>query len=532
MARPPRRAAAGRQPPAAGPIVWVVVLGDFGRSPRMQFHALSLAEQVNEREYGGLGLDEGATGAWAGAPRRRHPNPFPPTPLSPQAGCDVHVLAYGDTPPLASLEASKRLHMHALAPAPAWTARLPRALGLPIKALLQLAALLWATLFVMPRPASAIVQVPPALPVLPALALAALLRRFRLVLDWHNFGFTIMALTMGGGHPLVQLAQRAEQRWGGAAAAHLCVTRAMARELAGPAWRLRNVRVFHDRPPKHFAPPGGLARHALLARLAGGLGAGCHARDHAAGPPPKPRGGEPADAEVTHLTLKTGRGALATVRPRRARPALVVSSTSWTPDEDFGVLLDAAISYDAAAATDAGLPELLIVVTGRGPLRAMYEARFATTPLTRVAFRTLWLESADYPLLLGAADVGVSLHTSSSGLDLPMKAVDMFGAGVPVLAASFAALPELVAHGVNGMAFRGAGQLAAQLAGVLRGLGGRPGGDRRRAETSLAAPAPGGAGGYGDEPPALAALRRGVAASAGEGWEESWEKVVRPLLLP
>jgi hypothetical protein len=25
---------------------WVVVLGDFGRSPRMQYHTLSLAEQV------------------------------------------------------------------------------------------------------------------------------------------------------------------------------------------------------------------------------------------------------------------------------------------------------------------------------------------------------------------------------------------------------------------------------------------------------------------------------------------------------
>jgi beta-1,4-mannosyltransferase len=26
--------------------VWVVVLGDFGRSPRMQYHTLSLASQV------------------------------------------------------------------------------------------------------------------------------------------------------------------------------------------------------------------------------------------------------------------------------------------------------------------------------------------------------------------------------------------------------------------------------------------------------------------------------------------------------
>lgn len=31
------------------PCVWVVVLGDFGRSPRMQYHALSLANQVRER---------------------------------------------------------------------------------------------------------------------------------------------------------------------------------------------------------------------------------------------------------------------------------------------------------------------------------------------------------------------------------------------------------------------------------------------------------------------------------------------------
>ena len=74
-----------------------------------------------------------------------------------------------------------------------------------------------------------------------------------------------------------------------------------------------------------------------------------------------------------------------------------------------------------AAASNGNLPGLLIAVTGKGPQKAMYEQKMRELRLKHVAFRTLWLEAADYPLLLGSADLGISLHTSSSGLDLPMK---------------------------------------------------------------------------------------------------------------
>jgi beta-1,4-mannosyltransferase len=54
-----------------------------------------------------------------------------------------------------------------------------------------------------------------------------------------------------------------------------------------------------------------------------------------------------------------------------------------------------------------------------------------------VRIETIWLDIEDYPLLIGSADIGISLHTSSSGLDLPMKIIDLFGCGTPVLAMEY-----------------------------------------------------------------------------------------------
>ena len=79
------------------------------------------------------------------------------------------------------------------------------------------------------------------------------------------------------------------------------------------------------------------------------------------------------------------------------------------------------VSMPQAASSNSRLPDVMIAVTGKGPQKAMYEKRMQQLSLQHVAFRTLWLEASDYPLLLGSADLGICLHTSSSGLDLPMK---------------------------------------------------------------------------------------------------------------
>jgi beta-1,4-mannosyltransferase len=105
---------------------------------------------------------------------------------------------------------------------------------------------------------------------------------------------------------------------------------------------------------------------------------------------------------------------------REDRPALVVSSTSWTPDEDFGILLDALGQYErrARAVNVAGgktrLPKALMVVTGKGPLKERYMHEIKRRQSGRdnaglepsgwqwVRCISLWLEPEDYPLLLGA----------------------------------------------------------------------------------------------------------------------------------
>lgn len=71
---------------------------------------------------------------------------------------------------------------------------------------------------------------------------------------------------------------------------------------------------------------------------------------------------------------------------------------------------------------------------GKGPLKDAFEARLAGLDLRYFYFKTCWLSRPDYFSLLGSADLGVCLHASSSGLDLPMKLVDMIGCNLPLLA--------------------------------------------------------------------------------------------------
>jgi len=404
--------------------VVVAVLGDLGRSPRMLYHALSLAD----------------------------------------SDADVELVGYRDSELPAEVRGHARIRVWALRTEDSIRARgigfVVRGVWRVLRQSSELARLLLRRV---PAPEVVLVQNPPAVPMLLVALVTARLRRARLVVDWHNFGWSMLAARLGPSHPLVRLARAYERGVGRRADAHLCVSAAMGEVLAADG--VRGAVPFHDRPATRFTPLPPDER----AQLRDGL-----RREY----------GVPGDGE----------------RPL----ALIVSPTSWSADEDFDLLLDAARALDARLGPAS--PDVLVVVTGRGPLRARYEATMAGLRLGRVHLRTRWLAADAYPRFLAAADLGLSLHRSTSGVDLPMKVVDLLGAGVPVCVLDYGpCLAELVHDGVNGRLFRTADELAALLADLLAGF------------PAAAAP--------------LAQLRRALAAEAGDDWPARWRAAAAPVVL-
>ncbi|TFK47946.1 glycosyltransferase family 33 protein [Heliocybe sulcata] len=467
--------------------VAILVLGDVGRSPRMMYHAESFAKH----------------------------------------GFETYPVGYKGARPIASLLSLPHVHLTYIPGPPSALSGLPFIIAAPFKILHQVVSILQALLSRIPHPPEFIlVQNPPSIPTLALVWFVGQWRGSKVIIDWHNLGFSILALKLGGSHPFVKLARRFEATFGRHAYAHLFVTRAM-HDYLSKEWRLigRKV-VLHDRPPSHFRRASESEIHELFLRLGPSLSAPALTWFL---PPSTP----PYSTPFTHVTesdssltpLASPSLNMPTLRPDR--PALVVSSTSWTQDEDFSILLAALGLYEQRAKEANGrLPKILAVVTGRGPLKERYmkEVGKLQEEWEWVRCVSLWLEAEDYPVLLGSADLGVSLHSSSSALDLPMKIVDMFGCGLPVCALDFACLHELVREGTNGLIFKDAAQLSDQLETLLTSFPSSEGLASLR--SSLAKPP--------DHPHATRDL--GLTGSEGEHWEwsswtENWDKVMMPLIL-
>jgi beta-1,4-mannosyltransferase len=406
----------------------VVVIGDLGRSPRMQYHALAAA--VN--------------------------------------GADVDLMGLEGAPLHAALTAEPRLHSHRLSDG-GFSSRTKHGGGRFVilsaaRAVVQ-STRLFAALMRLPKPDVILVQNPPAVPTLSVAAAVAKIRRARLIVDWHNLSHTILAVRLGSEHRAVRALARSEARWAKRADAHIAVSQAMADWLKRE-WGI-NATVIYDRPPAFFTKPDLAVAADLWQRLARDLNLGSR------------------------------------------RIPLVVCPTSWTPDEDFDLLLEALERAERKLIELRGAPtegaDLALLLTGRGALRQEFEKRLARRNLRRIGVRTAWLEPADYPVAVGMADAGVCLHQSSSGLDLPMKLADFRGANVPVFVYDYApVVSEVVTTGHEGVTFRDPGELSALLIAL--------------ATADLT------------KMPKFAAARTWLAANPAPRWESQWKEKALPIL--
>eukprot|EP00842_Homolaphlyctis_polyrhiza_P005875 jgi/Hompol1/6289/HPOL_002238-RA len=411
----------------SSPVACVLVLGDIGHSPRMQNHALALAA----------------------------------------AGFAVELVGFVLSPPLPALVASPAIRIVAL-PAPVRISTASKLLfiihGLA-RSLSQIFSLLFTLLFSIRRPSFLLIQNPPAIPTLLVAQVVSFLLGSRLIIDWHNFGFSLM--------PKFHY----EMTFGKRAYLHLCVTNAMATELR-ENWRVMQVILLST---------------TLFARLDLTM--------------PEITYTESRSLE-TPITRIASAGALPELRADR--PAILFSSTSWTPDEDFSIFFDALVKYDAearkrVASHSRPLAKLLVIITGKGPLKDEYKKHVADAALVHVQVRFAWLKPEDYAVMVASANLGVSLHVSSSGFDLPMKIIDMFGCGVPACSFYYPAICELVQDGQNGTHFCDAEQLTSQIIDLL---GDFPLPNKR-----------------------LATLAEGVDRYRTVGWESYWKQTVLPHLL-
>ncbi len=394
-----------------------------------------------------------------------------------QRGAEVDLVGYRGTRCSAEIEQHPRIRI--------WRMRDPLA-RLPRRSVPSLARLLWRALlqhvqllrvlvFAARRPERILVQCPPALPTLGVAWFAARVRGAKLVIDWHNFSSSLLAARSSAEDRIVRWIRTYERIVGRLADTHLCVSNGMKQELA-ERLGISDAIVLYDDPTARFTSLAQSERPAELRRL------------------------------------------LAEYFPDFARwcddarrPVCIVCPTSWTEDEDLAVLLDALALLEkrldeTAAGSTSAFPKLLVLITGRGRLREGFERRIAGRAFERVEIGTAWLSAEDYPRLLAAADLGLCFHVSASGVDLPMKLVDMFGAGLPVCALDYGpGLSERFDRGKTGLAFSGSQQLADQLYELFADFPART--------------------------PHLDRLREGLAGSDRMRWEEGWQEAAEPVLL-
>ena len=321
-----------------------------------------------------------------------------------------------------------------------------------------------------------LIQNPYSLPVLLLLPLYKLFsKRTKVVVDMHNFGYSLMATHSPSptNNPAIKSVVGIVDRSSGllprggisklrrllaatykffevflvlvAADKVLVVSKAMKNVLVSD-WKLpgERIEVLYDCPDgSKFRPLSLQEKHDFLSTV---------------------REFVPKEGETFLSRCEEGR-----LVERQSRPILFVISSSWGLDDDFATLVDAIRLYKSEKKSKAR-PRLFFFFTGSGPRKLELSPILQGLSDESVSVFMGWLSFKDYCSLMGCADFSISIHSSASGVDLPIKILDSFACEVPVLAFNYSStLAELVENGANGVFYKTANELAGLFAKIAGG---------------------------------------------------------------
>ena len=146
----------------------VLVLGDIGRSPRMMYHSESLASH----------------------------------------GYSTRVVGYTDTSPISAMTSDPLVELKGIANPPRTLLSLPWIARAPIRIVWQVASVLKIILWDVEEHAEVmIVQNPPSIPTLMLAKTVAWFSETKIIIDWHNTGYSILAMRVGESSPLCKIAK-------------------------------------------------------------------------------------------------------------------------------------------------------------------------------------------------------------------------------------------------------------------------------------------------------------------------------------
>ena len=290
--------------------VAILVLGDLNRSPRMLNHTIALANLLSNElnEISLIGFNGGD--------------------IRSDVSCNPKIKVYYIPNTMERLLKS-----------------FPRFMFLfsaMIRILLQLIMLIYILLVKIPRPNLMILQNPPGIPAIYIVRLVTFFRRSKFVIDWHNYGYTILQVNRRN-KIIVNIAKLYEKIYGATADIHFCVSEAMK---------------------KHLKDNFGIDAINLPDRAMEGIFKRLELKESHELFQEYFNSKSKEENEITYR--KDGK-----IGYVENRPILLLSSTSWTPDEDFNILLNAIIKteeklLECSKGKKTILRKIIFIITGIG----------------------------------------------------------------------------------------------------------------------------------------------------------------------